>query len=243
MRTGLLVVGLLAAAWPALAGDEKPERDLGTALYLQAGASSAGGGNMGMGMGMGGGGGALGGSLVVDVSRRLSIEVAGAWLGGGMGASDLTGSGALLVDLRSSREKAVPYLALGAGVYRSGMNGGGMMGSSSSGMTGYGYGPGSGPGYGPMMGGSGMMGGGYGSMTGGYGTGGMMGGGGRQANWDDGGYRWGSSTDPALSLGGGLRIDVGSKVFVRPDARALVVLSGGDSRTVGLFTVSVGYRF
>ena len=50
-------------------------------------------------------------------------------------------------------------------------------------------------------------------------------------------------TDPALSLGGGVRIDIGSKLFLRPDARALVIVSNGDSYTVGLFTVNLGYRF
>lgn len=223
VRVSLFVLGLVAVAGPAVAGEEGREQGgLGTALYLQAGASS-GSGNMGMA------GGALGGSLVVDVARRLSIEASGAWLGGGMGASNLTGSAALLLNVRPGG-KAVPYIALGGGVYRSDMNGsstmgGGMMNTSSSSMMGYRSGAG--------------------SMMGGVGQGGMMGVGGGRMGWTgDGDARWSSSTDPAVSVGGGLRIDVGSRVFVRPDARALIVFSGGaDSRTVGLFTASVGYRF
>lgn len=59
------------------------------------------------------------------------------------------------------------------------------------------------------------------------------------------GGRWGARdfTDPALSLGGGLRFNVSERVMVRPDARALVVFSDGDTHTIGVFVVHVGYRF
>jgi hypothetical protein len=50
-------------------------------------------------------------------------------------------------------------------------------------------------------------------------------------------------TDPALNLGGGVRIDLGPHVFLRPDARALLVAASGDTYTVGVFTIKVGYRF
>ena len=221
VRVSLVVLGLVAMAGSDVAGEEGREQvGLGTALYLQAGAFS-GSGNMGMGAG------ALGGSLVVDVARRLSMEASGAWLGGGMGPSGLTGSAALLLNVRPGR-KTVPYIALGGGVFRSDTNGSSMIGAG-------------------MMNTTGMMGyrGSAGSMMGGFGQGGMMGfDGGHMGRTGDGDVRWSSSTDPAVSIGGGLRIDVGSRVFVRPDARALVVFSdGGDSRTVGLFTASVGYRF
>jgi hypothetical protein len=222
VRVSLFAMALETVAGSAVAGEEGREQDgLGIALYLQGGASS-GSGNMRMA------GGALGGSLVVDVARRLSIETSGAWLGGGMGASKLTGSAALLLNVRPGG-KAAPYIALGGGVYRSDMNGssmmgGGMMNTSSSGMRG-------------NRGGAAVM--------GGVGRAGMMGFNGGRMGWTgEDGARWGSSTDPVVSVGGGLRIDVGSRVFVRPDARALIVLSGGgDARTVGLFTASVGYRF
>lgn len=44
-------------------------------------------------------------------------------------------------------------------------------------------------------------------------------------------------------LGGGIRIDLGSRLYLRPDLRALVVVSGGEADTSGLFTVNLGYRF
>lgn len=50
-------------------------------------------------------------------------------------------------------------------------------------------------------------------------------------------------TDPALTLGGGLDLHVTSRLFVRPDARALVVFRNGTTHTVGLMTFSFGVTF
>lgn len=52
-----------------------------------------------------------------------------------------------------------------------------------------------------------------------------------------------SFTDPAVSVGGGIKVDLGSRLSPRPHARALVVTSGGDTYAVGLFTVNSGCRF
>jgi hypothetical protein len=56
---------------------------------------------------------------------------------------------------------------------------------------------------------------------------------------------WGTRTftDPAVSFGGGVRINVARHLEVRPDARAIVVLDGANSHTVGIFVVNIGYRF
>jgi hypothetical protein len=48
-------------------------------------------------------------------------------------------------------------------------------------------------------------------------------------------------TDGLTTLGGGVTFAAGPHVFVRPDARAQVVFSG-DTRVLGLFTLSFGYR-
>lgn len=163
-------------------------------------------------------GATVGGTIVRDLGSRLAIEGSGAYLGRGMGADALSLSANLLVHLRPRHEKAVPYLAAGGGIYRASFD----MGNSRS--------------YGPM--GAGMMGGYY---SGGYET---MGGyppyspGGP---WNLGQHR--SFTDPSIGLGGGIRVDVGSRLFLRPDARALVVVSNGDSYTVGVFTLNLGYGF
>ncbi len=113
------------------------------------------------------------------------------------------------------------------------------------------------------MSGYGMMGGGY------YGPSGMMGSWnpGTQGSWPGPTFTlgqmpmfyanrlgsmtvpqngmWGmrSFTDPALSLGGGVRLDLTQRLSVRPDARALVVIGNGDSYTIGVFSFNVGYRF
>ena len=57
--------------------------------------------------------------------------------------------------------------------------------------------------------------------------------------------RWGMHgyADPALSVGGGVRLDVSPRFYVRPDARALVVIANGTSYTVGVMTIGFGYRF
>lgn len=233
MRAWMCLAGGLALMTVPLHAAEE-SRGTGTpktALYLQAGLSS---GSSDMG------GAAVGGTIVRDLGSRLAVEGSGAYLARGMGADGLSLSANLLVHLRSRHEKAVPYLAAGGGIYRASFD----MGNSRF--------------YGPM--GGGMMGGSY---AGGYG---MMGG--YSPSSPDGPWNFGQMpmfyanrmgnmtysqdgrfygqrafTDPAVSLGGGIRIDVGSKLFLRPDARALVALSNGGSYTVGLFTVSLGYGF
>lgn len=52
-----------------------------------------------------------------------------------------------------------------------------------------------------------------------------------------------SFTDPAVSLGGGVRLDLGGRLIARPEARMLVVLRDGRSHTVGMFTMDFGFRF
>lgn len=222
-----LVFGCAAIPVMALA-DEKGVAG-GTekmAVYMQAGYSS---GSWDMG------GAALGGVFVRDFTSRLSVEASAAYLGHGMGSNGLSAAAALLVHLRPPREKAVPYLAAGGGLYRASfdMGNGRFNGPMSMG--------------GSMMNGFGMMGLGsapagtswnYGQMPHFYGS--------RLANGTTtqgpyGGDR--SFTDPAISLGGGIRIDVGARLYLRPDARALVVTSGEETSTVGIFTVNLGYRF
>lgn len=56
---------------------------------------------------------------------------------------------------------------------------------------------------------------------------------------------WGVRTfaDPAVSFGGGARLELTERLFLRPDARVLVVAAAGDTYTLGLVTIQVGYRF
>lgn len=226
LRVGLV---LGCAAIPMIAVAEGKGAATGaekTAVYMQAGYSS---GSSDMG------GAALGGMLVRDLTSRLSIEASASYLGHGMGSNGLSASAALLVHLRPTAEKAVPYLAAGGGLYRASFymgNGrfGGPMNMGGSMMDGFGMmGLGSAPAGTPWS---------YGQMPHFYGS--------RLANrtGTQGPYYGDRSfTDPAISLGGGIRIDVGSRLYLRPDARALLVTSRGDMNTVGVLSVNLGYRF
>jgi hypothetical protein len=222
------VVVLGCAALPAIASAQETGEGTGTektAVYLQAGYSPS---SWHMG------GAALGGVLVRDLTSRLSAEASASYLGRGMGSNGLSASAALLVHLRPTHEKAVPYLAAGGGFYRASFD----MGSDRfSGPMDMG---------GSMMGGSGMMGMGwtgadqwdFGQMPHFYGA--------RLADQPGAQqpyYGQRSFTDPVVSIGGGIRIDLGSQLYLRPDVRALMVVSGGETSTSSLFTVNFGYRF
>lgn len=218
------IVAILSLASAGFALTEEPGRDSAslprTALYIQAGVSS---GTYHMG------GAALGGTVVRDLGSRLAIEGSGAYLGHGMGSSALALSANLLVQLRSRNEKVVPYVALGGGLYRTSFDMGDGRSGSMGGMMNYGmmnWGPASTwPNSGvamPMF---------YANRLA------------RRMDWQARGFGRESFNDPALNVGAGLRIDLGSRLFLRPDVRALVVTADGDTHTVGIFTVNFGYGF
>lgn len=242
MRTRSLLLALFLVSPVGAESPQAPETPR-TVASLQAGLASGS---------MGSNGASLGGTIVTDLSPRLAIEATGTYHGQGMGADALSASANLHVLLRPRSERTVPYLTLGGGVYRTSFD----MGNARFDGPMNGYGVNGGGGYGP---GNGMMGGAYG----GYG---MMGAGypgAGSGTWNYGampmfyGSRMGavslgpdgrpfgqrSFTDPAVSVGAGLRIDLGSRLVLRPDGRALFVLADGASRTVGVFTVNVGYAF
>jgi hypothetical protein len=169
----------------------------------------------------------LGGTVLQELSSRLSLEAAGSYLDRGRGAEALHFAGSLIFNIRPATEKAVPYIALGGGAYhfsvdremwdRGGMDMGGR------------------PGMGAMPGRPGFIPPGVWDQMqqwlrqGGHG--------------DERPFAGRTSTSFALNAGGGLRIDVGSHVVLRPDARALVVFGEGGTRTLGVFTLNAGYRF
>lgn len=200
-----------------------------SSVYIQAGLSSGASGSYHMA------GGTLGGTLSRDLGSRLALEATAAALNRGSGENGLSLSASLLVNLRPRGEKAVPYFALGGGVYRASFD---MLDARLTGpMAGNWMG---------SQGSYGMMGGSYGGSPWNYGRmpmfyGNRM----NPSELDEDGRFYGSRTftDPAVTVGGGIKVDLGSHLSLRPDIRALVVMSGGDSYTVGLFTVNFGYRF
>lgn len=210
----LLAAGTsVAQPYPSMTADERT-----AALYLQGGLS----------VGSSDTGAALGGAFTLDLTDRFGLEVAGGYLDRGPGIDAWTLSGSLLVYLRAANEDFVPFLAVGGGLYRSTFDfdhprladmwgtGSWMSGASA---------------YGPTDASS------YGSMGGSFM--GFMGHGGSGFGPD--GHI--SSTDPVFPLGGGLRWNASDRLSLRADARALVVAGDGETFTVGLFTVGVGFRF
>lgn len=57
--------------------------------------------------------------------------------------------------------------------------------------------------------------------------------------------QWGmrSFTDPAMALGGGLKLNLTTRVYVAPDVRGLVVFSGHQHSTSVTMNVGFGVRF
>ena len=241
----LAVVALLGAvalsAGPAYA-QASPPPSSPVSIALGGGLSAASPGN----------GAAIGGRLMFDLTDRLAIEAEGSHLGRGAGAGAMSGTVSLLVNLLPASGKTVPYLAVGGGLYGASFNldnerffgrlanqfPGGTQMIPIAGTHGFGMMQG------PYTGSSTWTGPWTGStfspnhMPSFYvdRLGQMM----VPANG-----RWGmrSFTDPAISIGGGIRLDVSPRFHVRPDARALIVVANGARHTVGVVTIGVGYRF
>jgi len=197
-------------------------------------------------------GAALGGSVLFDLNDRTSLEADGTYLDRGAGASALSASGRVLVNLVSSRGRVVPYVAMGGGVHRASFDLArpqflGPVGAQfAPGSTvcpapGTGIGPGIGAGFGPGTGTCPATPAGY------WGVGQMSSFYGRRLGPlvvpAGGGWETRSFADPALSVGGGLRFNVNERLMVRPDMRALLVFADGDTHTLAVFGVNIGYRF
>lgn len=224
-RLGVIAALALTAAASVQAQDRPDGEGIGPTVAIDAGLSTGNGGT----------GATIGGSVRLDVSRRLAVEVAGAYLDRGRGEGGASGLASLLVNLRPSDQKVVPYLALGGGIYQSSFEG-----LDARRMAGP-------DGRAGRMAGPDLQ-----DFIGRFMRGYMDAGNGASAPWldfmldgrmPDGRMGRASSTDPALSIGGGIRIDLGHNLYLSPDARALVVFRDADTRTIGTLHVGLGYRF
>lgn len=206
--------------------------------------------------GLSAGSGDLGGSVSValafDATERVGFEGRTVFMQRGSGTHGLELTGSMLFTLARG-SKAAPYAAVGGGLYRASfdLDDGRFFGSMAAQ-----FGPGTR--FVPVQGqmGFGMMTGGAifdGDIWTGVWNGPMftrsemprfyanrLG----QMTIPAGGH-WGmrSFTDPALTVGGGLRFDVSERVYVKPDVRALVVFANGDQLTLATMTVGFGFRF
>ncbi|MBY0497330.1 MAG: hypothetical protein K2Y23_24250 [Cyanobacteria bacterium] len=180
------------------------------------------------------------------------MEARSVFLQRGTGTHGLELTGTALVTI-ASNTRAAPYLALGGGLYRASFALGddrffGQMDSRFA----------SGTRFVPVRGMSG-----FGMMTGGMTFNGNV----WTDTWtgptytasqmpmfyanrlgqmtipSDGRWMMRSFTDPALTVGGGIRFDVTNRVYVKPDVRALVVFGGGDRLVLTIMGVGLGYRF
>ena len=209
-------------------------------------------GTGGLTTGMHGTGPVLGGSATYDLNDWFTVEGTAAYFDRGSGADAVSVNASLLVNIVPSTRKTVPYVAIGGGVYRASFD---LSSARLLGGMGQQFGPGT-----QLVPVRGM--GGFGMMTGGYNG---------PAVWEgpwtgatltaphmpafyanrmgvvtapaDG--RWGmrSFTDPALVIGGGVRLGLTPHLSVRPDVRAITVFGGGHMNTLGAFSLNLGYRF
>lgn len=196
-------------------------------------------------------GGAAGAGLTFDILDRIALDSRGIWLSPGQGASGLEISGTLLFTLVRGKNVS-PYIGIGGGLYRARLALGSQRMFGSSGLP---FAPGAVVGASQTYcGGGGMMGGGSCGTTW---TDSSTGAGfnmeampsfyarrlGRLVVPLDGQWSSRSFTDPAMTLGFGAQVDLTERLYVRPEARALVVFGGGDTLTLGTVTVGFGIRF
>jgi hypothetical protein len=223
--TVLIVLAVLAAASAGAQEEADPNR---TAVSVVGGLSVGSSGSFG-GRPFGGAfrgdgetGFAVGGGIAHDLSPRLTVEASGLFLDRGTNA--WSADAGLRLNLAPSRESLVPYFAVSGGLY-------GQSADVRSGRDDDALRP------------RDLRGGAIGiGLPGGRGPRNVVRGIALDASRPDDFVSRSSSTDAMMTLGGGVRFAAGPHVFVRPDARAQV-LFGGDTRVLGLFTLSFGYRF
>lgn len=238
----MLVWSVLLALGAAMPADAQPAEERRVSFAAIGGLSAA----------SGTGGATVGATLALDVTPRVGVEARGLWLDRGVGTSagELTAN--VLVDLLTARP-AVPYLVAGGGVYHArfdldrrqlfgdmagqfapgsrmvpinGTSNFGMMGANES--------------YGGHMWNGSCEGATYTApqMPAFYAN--RMG---QMVVPSNGMWGMRGFTDPAVSLGGGVRMNLTERIWLRPEARALFVLADGSSYTVGTFSFGLGLKF
>lgn len=245
MRThSVMAIGLLWTLATGSAQAQEPTAASGGPATIS--------GTGGLTTGMHGTGPVLGGAVTYDLNDWFAVEGAGAYFNRGSGADAVSANASLLVNVLPSSRKTVPYFAVGGGVYRASFD---LGNGRFFGAMGQQFGPGT-----QLVPIRGM--GEFGMMTGGHGG---------PAVWEgpSGGAtftsphmpafyanqmgvmtvpadgRWGmrSFTDPALVIGGGVRLGLTPHLALRPDFRAITVFGGGHMNTLGTFSLNLSYRF
>jgi hypothetical protein len=202
--------------------------------------------------GMHGTGPVLGGAVTLDLNDWFAVEGTGAYFNRGSGADAISTNASLLVNVLPSSRKTVPYFAIGGGVYRASFD---LGNNRFFGVMAQQFGPGT-----QVVPVRGMA--GFGMMSGAYNGPAVW-----EGRWEGATFtsphmpafyanrmgimtvpangNWGmrSFTDPALVVGGGVRLGLTPHLAVRPDFRAITVFGGGHMNTLGTFSLNLGYRF
>jgi len=195
---------------------------------------------------------AVGGSALFDLTDYATLEAQGTYLDRGAAARALSATGSVLVNFVAPRNTVVPYVAAGGGVYRASfdLDNPRFLGPMNTQLapasvicpaSGTGIGPGPGAGFGPGSGTCSSAAVGYwgvGQMSDFYAR--RLGALSIPAAGGSGSRSW---VDRAVTLGGGVRFHVNEHFMVRPDTRALLVFANGNTHTLGVFGLNVGYRF
>jgi len=225
-RTGGLVLAAAAlVGFPSVVGADSASpaaTGLGPELHVQTGLSTASPHMSGA---------TAGGSVILHQGRRLAFEGAGAYLSRGQGASALSLSAGVILNLVSTEEKAVPYLVGGGGVLRASFDTRNprFSGPARSGEMGTGR-------YRHVMMGSppdwnlGELPPFYGDRL-------------QTLIAREGKTGSASFSDPAVTLGAGVRIRLGRGWLAGQDARALLVLRSGSVYTLWVVTIHLGRAF
>lgn len=197
-------------------------------------------------------GGALGASFGLTLTPRVATEFEATYADRGPGVDAYIFEGRVQVALAPRDSRLVPQVVIGAAAYRASFNMGHRdMFGQFAGMPGAQYG---------MMTGGQPYHGGPGSMWGPQP--------GTRPDWApqsplnvpqipmfyarrmgvvdataDGRLATRRFTDPAAVFGGGLTFNATKHIYLRPEARALLVIGDGDTYTIGFFGAKVGFRF
>jgi hypothetical protein len=176
-------------------------------------------------------GATAGGSVIVRQGRRLAFEGGAAYLNRGEGASALSLSAGVILNLLSTEEKAVPYIVGGGGVLRASFDTRNprFSGAARSGEMGAGR-------YRHVMDGA-PPGWDLGELPPFYGD--------RVQTLiaRDGRTGRASFSDPALTLGAGVRVRLGRSWLAGQDARALLIMRSGSVYTLWTVTIHLGRSF
>lgn len=171
----------------------------------------------------------IGGAITVELSSRFAVEGSGTYVDRGAGATALNVQAGVVANLITSNERVLPFIAAGAGVYRASFD---LAAQRFFGGTGAQFGAGS-----SLCGGTAMC--PYGNMPTFYGR--RLG----AMNTPGIGGTWPTRTftDPAVHLGGGVRINLTPNVFIRPEVRGLFVVADNAVESLGAVSAAFGYRF